>query len=65
VDIIEHANKLCGFPPKTPIKAFEEIRPDLLELIKSKNSFHAGEIGTGDIIILQKVFLLCFEGKSL
>ncbi|KAJ3117728.1 hypothetical protein HDU96_005858 [Phlyctochytrium bullatum] len=43
-----------GLPPNTPIKLYEEIKPGMIEQLKSKVSFQGAELGDGDIICFQK-----------
>jgi len=42
------------FPPDTPLKIYEEIKPNMIEEMKPKNTFQQSEIQDGDIICFQK-----------
>ncbi|KAJ3218779.1 hypothetical protein HDU67_004027 [Dinochytrium kinnereticum] len=43
-----------GLPPGTPLKLFEEIKPGMVEALKSKSTFQMAELGDGDIICFQR-----------
>ncbi|RGB42735.1 ubiquitin carboxyl-terminal hydrolase 5 [Rhizophagus diaphanus] len=42
------------FPPDTPLKIYEEIKPNMIEEMKLKSTFQQSEIQDGDIICFQK-----------
>lgn len=43
-----------GWPEKTPISLFEEIKPTMVEPMKDLITFHQSEIQDGDIVCFQK-----------
>ena len=47
-------NKMKGFPEKTPLLLYEEIKPDMIDEIQLKHNCVTAEIGNGDIICFQK-----------
>ncbi|KAK3819643.1 MAG: ubiquitin carboxyl-terminal hydrolase 5 [Benniella sp.] len=53
-DIIGTLNERKGFPPNTPLKLCEEIKPTMIEPMKMKSTFQQCEIQGGDIIVFQK-----------
>ncbi|CAG8845048.1 14094_t:CDS:2, partial [Gigaspora margarita] len=44
-----------NFPPHTPLKIYEEIKPNMIEEMKPNLTFQQSEIQDGDIICFQKV----------
>ncbi|KAI8618550.1 cysteine proteinase [Chytriomyces sp. MP71] len=55
--ISEILPELCSrvsLPPNTPLSLFEEIKPDMVEPLKVRQSFGSAELGDGDIICFQK-----------
>ncbi|RIB12770.1 ICP0-binding domain of ubiquitin-specific protease 7-domain-containing protein [Gigaspora rosea] len=53
-DIIPILCKAKGFPPHTPVKIYEEIKPNMIVMMNPKHSFDQSEIQNGDIICFQK-----------
>ncbi|ORZ20052.1 cysteine proteinase [Lobosporangium transversale] len=53
-DIIPILVEKMGYPANTPLKLFEEIKPTMIEPMKTKSSFQQSEIQGGDIIVFQK-----------
>ncbi|KAF9172197.1 hypothetical protein BGX20_006156 [Mortierella sp. AD010] len=53
-DIISILNEKKGFPSNTQLKLFEEIKPTMIEPMKSKSTFQQCEIQGGDIVVFQK-----------
>ncbi|CAG8473953.1 35423_t:CDS:10, partial [Racocetra persica] len=53
-DIIPILCEKKNFPPDTPLKIYEEIKPSMIEEMKPKLTFHISEIQHGDIICFQK-----------
>ncbi|POG66834.1 ubiquitin carboxyl-terminal hydrolase 5 [Rhizophagus irregularis DAOM 181602=DAOM 197198] len=43
-----------NFSPDTPLKIYEEIKPNMIEEVKLKSTFQQSEIDDGDIICFQK-----------
>ncbi|TPX38452.1 hypothetical protein SeMB42_g06732 [Synchytrium endobioticum] len=41
-------------PPNTPLKLFEEVKPTMIDTLKSKITFVQAELGDGDILCYQK-----------
>jgi len=50
IDLAAKINVWAGRPANHPLKLYEEVRPTMIEKIKSKDTFQRLEIGTGDII---------------
>ncbi|PKY24462.1 cysteine proteinase [Rhizophagus irregularis] len=44
-----------GFPSHTPLKIYEEVRPDTIVEMKLRSTFQQSDIQNGDIICFQKV----------
>ncbi|KAI9349064.1 putative ubiquitin-specific processing protease 21 [Obelidium mucronatum] len=44
----------AGLPSKTPLLLFEEVKPDMIDELKIKQSFAHAELGDGDIICYQR-----------
>ncbi|ORY37639.1 cysteine proteinase [Rhizoclosmatium globosum] len=44
----------AGLPPKTPLLLFEEVKPDMIDELKVKQTFASAELGDGDIICFQR-----------
>ncbi|CAG8488525.1 10217_t:CDS:10 [Acaulospora colombiana] len=53
-DIIPILCEKKDFPPNTPLKIYEEIKPGMIEEMKPKSTLHQSEIQDGDIICFQK-----------
>ncbi|CAG8748179.1 27881_t:CDS:2, partial [Gigaspora margarita] len=53
-DIIPILCEKKNFPPHTPLKIYEEIKPNMIEKMKPKLTFQKAEIQNGDIICFQK-----------
>ncbi|RUP44365.1 hypothetical protein BC936DRAFT_149573 [Jimgerdemannia flammicorona] len=53
-DIVPILNEKKGFPQGTQLKLFEEIKPSMIEAMKTKATFQQSEIQDGDIICFQK-----------
>ncbi|KAJ3011309.1 hypothetical protein HKX48_006911, partial [Thoreauomyces humboldtii] len=53
-DIIPFLVKKANLPEDTPLKLFEEIKPDMIDLLKPKATFSSGELGDGDILCFQR-----------
>ncbi|KAG9295196.1 hypothetical protein G9A89_006177 [Geosiphon pyriformis] len=53
-DILQLLCEKKGFPPNTPLKIYEEIKPNMIEEMKTKATFHQSEIQDGDIICFTK-----------
>ncbi|GAA5900428.1 uncharacterized protein JCM6883_002840 [Sporobolomyces salmoneus] len=52
-DLANKINERMGFGPTTPLKIFEEIKPNMIELMKMKATFLQSEIQDGDIVCFQ------------
>ncbi|EJU05407.1 ubiquitin carboxyl-terminal hydrolase 5 [Dacryopinax primogenitus] len=52
-DLVSYINEIMHFPPGTPLRLYEEIKPGMIELMKPKNTFAQSEIQDGDIICFQ------------
>jgi len=52
-DLVPLINERMRWPPGTPLKLFEEIKPGMIEIMKLKFSFSQSEIQDGDIICFQ------------
>ncbi|TEB31291.1 ubiquitin carboxyl-terminal hydrolase 5 [Coprinellus micaceus] len=52
-DLVPLINERMRWTPGTPLKLYEEIKPGMIELMKSKQSFAQSEIQDGDIICFQ------------
>ncbi|KAJ3479232.1 hypothetical protein NLI96_g9207 [Meripilus lineatus] len=52
-DLIPLINERMRWTPGTPLKLYEEIKPGMIELMKSKLTFTQSEIQDGDIICFQ------------
>ncbi|GBB88570.1 hypothetical protein RclHR1_01510021 [Rhizophagus clarus] len=44
-----------GFPPDTPLRIYEEIKPNMTEEMKLKSTFQQSEMQDGDIICFQRI----------
>ncbi|RUS34189.1 ICP0-binding domain of ubiquitin-specific protease 7 [Jimgerdemannia flammicorona] len=53
-DIIPILNMKKGFPLNTALKLFEEIKPSMIDPMKTPTTFQQAEIQDGDIICFQK-----------
>ncbi|SCV67019.1 BQ2448_5665 [Microbotryum intermedium] len=53
LDLAQMINDRMGFPPSTPLKIYEEIKPNMIELMKMKATFLQSEIQDGDIVCFQ------------
>ncbi|KAG4101998.1 cysteine proteinase [Neocallimastix lanati (nom. inval.)] len=53
-EMVADFNKMKGFPEKTPLLLYEEIKPDMIDEIQLKHNCVTAEIGNGDIICFQK-----------
>ncbi|RHZ60946.1 hypothetical protein Glove_350g9 [Diversispora epigaea] len=54
-DIVHTLCEKKDLPPNTPLKLYEEIKPNMIEEMKPKSTFQQSEIQDGDIICFQKV----------
>jgi ubiquitin carboxyl-terminal hydrolase 7 len=52
-DLFPYINEQMRWPPGSPIKLYEEIKPGMIELMKPKLTFMQSEIQDGDIICFQ------------
>ncbi|CAO3632410.1 unnamed protein product [Cunninghamella blakesleeana] len=52
--IVERLNKLASFEPDTPITLYEEIKPEMVEIMDLEKTFAQSEIQDGDIICIEK-----------
>jgi len=52
-DLCPIINERMRWPPGTPLKLYEEIKPTMIELMKPKATFIQSEIQDGDIICFQ------------
>jgi ubiquitin carboxyl-terminal hydrolase 7 len=52
-DLVPVINERMRWTPGTPLKLYEEIKPGMIELMKSKFSFGQSEIQDGDVICFQ------------
>jgi ubiquitin carboxyl-terminal hydrolase 7 len=52
-DLYPMINERMRWTPGTPLKLFEEIKPGMIELMKSKSTFAQSEIQDGDVICFQ------------
>jgi len=62
-EMVPDFNEMKGFPRDTPLKLFEEIKPDMIEEIPLRNNSCEAEIGNGDIICFQKEITPEVEAK--
>ncbi len=53
LDLALMINERMGFPATTPLKVYEEIKPNMIELMKMKATFLQSEIQDGDIVCFQ------------
>ncbi|GAA6026726.1 hypothetical protein JCM8097_005817 [Rhodosporidiobolus ruineniae] len=53
MDLAHMINERMGYPPATPLKIFEEIKPNMIEGMKMKATFLQSEIQDGDIVCFQ------------
>jgi len=53
-ELIPTIQEKMGWSNRTDVSLFEEIKPTMIEPIKTKSSFHSAEIQDGDIICFQK-----------
>ncbi|RIA93955.1 ICP0-binding domain of ubiquitin-specific protease 7-domain-containing protein [Glomus cerebriforme] len=54
----DYTRVLCEkkeFPPDTPLKIYEEIKPNMIEEMKLESTFEQSQIQDGDIICFQKI----------
>ena len=52
-DLYHYINERMRWPAGTPLKLYEEIKPGMIELMKSKMTFAQSEIQDGDVICFQ------------
>lgn len=52
-DLVPKINELMRWPPTTQCRLYEEIKPGMIEQMKSKATFSQSEIQDGDIICFQ------------
>ncbi|KAI8337200.1 hypothetical protein BC941DRAFT_427009 [Chlamydoabsidia padenii] len=52
--VIEELNQMAGFESGTELVLFEEIKPDMIDLMDTDKTFLDSEIQDGDIICIQK-----------
>merc|ERR1711939_974889 len=52
-DLATMINERMGYPAATPLKIYEEIKPNMIELMKMKATFTQCEIQDGDIVCFQ------------
>lgn len=52
-DLANMINERMRFPQQTPLKIYEEIKPNMIELMKMKATFLQSEIQDGDIVCFQ------------
>ncbi|KAI9203814.1 uncharacterized protein BJ171DRAFT_459923 [Polychytrium aggregatum] len=52
-DVISIVSNAMELPSGTPLRIYEEVKPNMIELIKIKSTFKSAEIGDGDILCLQ------------
>lgn len=45
--------EMAQLPPNLPIKLFEEIKPEMIDILETTKTFLSAEIGDGDIICFQ------------
>jgi ubiquitin carboxyl-terminal hydrolase 7 len=56
-DIIPMIQQKMNWDVNTPVKLFEEVKPDMIDpLTKTKNTFEMAELGDGDILCFQKEY---------
>jgi hypothetical protein len=53
MDLASKINERMGYPATTPLKIFEEIKPNMIEGMKMKATFLQSEIQDGDIVCFQ------------
>ncbi|GAA5865830.1 hypothetical protein JCM8547_005726 [Rhodosporidiobolus lusitaniae] len=53
MDLATKINERMGYPTATPLKIFEEIKPNMIEGMKMKATFLQSEIQDGDIVCFQ------------
>ncbi|ORY78391.1 putative ubiquitin carboxyl-terminal hydrolase 5 [Leucosporidium creatinivorum] len=53
MDLALMINERLGYPATTPLKIYEEIKPNMIELMKMKATFLQSEIQDGDIVCFQ------------
>ncbi|KWU45004.1 ubiquitin carboxyl-terminal hydrolase 5 [Rhodotorula sp. JG-1b] len=53
MDLASMINERMGYLPTTPLKVYEEIKPNMIELMKMKATFLQSEIQDGDIVCFQ------------
>ncbi|GAA5890945.1 hypothetical protein JCM8208_003103 [Rhodotorula glutinis] len=53
MDLASKINERMGYLPTTPLKIFEEIKPNMIEGMKMKATFLQSEIQDGDIVCFQ------------
>jgi len=52
-DLVNMINEHMHYPPGTALKIYEEIKPQMIELMKQKATFLQSEIQDGDIVCFQ------------
>ncbi|CAO3579210.1 unnamed protein product [Absidia cylindrospora] len=67
--VIDELNEIAGFEPGTDLVLYEEIKPEMIDLMDTEKTFSASEIQDGDIICIQKVLtedeVLDLQSKQL
>lgn len=53
MDLASMINERMGYLPTTPLKIYEEIKPNMIEVMKMKATFLQSEIQDGDIVCFQ------------
>lgn len=54
-DILPIIQERMKWDPNTPLKLFEEVKPDMIDpLVKIKQTFEMAELGDGDILCFQR-----------
>ncbi|GAA5992402.1 hypothetical protein JCM11641_002734 [Rhodosporidiobolus odoratus] len=53
MDLAHKVNERMGYPSATPLKIYEEIKPNMIEVMKMKATFLQSEIQDGDIVCFQ------------
>ncbi|KAI9103187.1 cysteine proteinase [Phlyctochytrium arcticum] len=53
-DIVPTLVERVKLPPGTPLKLFEEVKPEMIDALKPKMTFAQAELGDGDIICFQQ-----------
>ncbi|GAA6033904.1 hypothetical protein NBRC10512_001767 [Rhodotorula toruloides] len=53
MDLASKINERMGYLPTTPLKIYEEIKPNMIEQMKMKATFLQSEIQDGDVVCFQ------------